>query len=409
ISDWLFGVNYWFPRVLGIAVQSAGIFWLFKIATNTMDHRAGMFAIMFYGLSLLWRSTGGKYVSYTETYAITCIIISVYFSIVCSAKRHAFIGGVFSGLGLGFRLTAIFGILPMMIFTLKKDSKSALYYFGGIMASIAFLILSFSLAGIKVNDFLFYGLADNFGAGSVTARSFAWKSQQFANGFFYSEIILFYPAIIVYFILKRKIDFLEAWLVSEFCGIIILGTYDPSHFKNLLPVMSLISAFVVSYLIKEYHAPLKYMLLIMGFVFFPKTFEPLFAAKKFFLRSSPSKPRTKTDFDGQTGKREAGLWIRSHTLSNDKVFVAGYCAEVMLYSERVSPSIYFNATQTLFAKKHLFVDLLSEEPAMILIPLSESYSTSVDSDIRLFIRGLVGRDYKFDTCVYNYSVYRHRR
>ncbi|HEY8734538.1 MAG TPA: glycosyltransferase family 39 protein, partial [Puia sp.] len=244
ISDWLFGVNYWFPRVVGIAVQSAGIFWLFKIATNTMDRRAGMFAIMFYGLSLLWRSTGGKYVSYTETYAITCIIISVYFSIVCSAKRHAFIGGVFSGLGLGFRLTAIFGILPMMIFTLKKDSKSALYYFGGIMASIAFLILLFSLAGIKVNDFLFYGLADNFGAGSVTARSFAWKSQQFANGFFYSEIILFYPAIIAYFILKRKIDFLEAWLVSEFCGIIILGTYDPSHFKNLLPVMSLISAFV---------------------------------------------------------------------------------------------------------------------------------------------------------------------
>ena len=24
ISDWLFGVNYWFPRLLGIAVQSTG-------------------------------------------------------------------------------------------------------------------------------------------------------------------------------------------------------------------------------------------------------------------------------------------------------------------------------------------------------------------------------------------------
>src|SRR6476660_5695963 len=32
ISDRLFGVNFWFPRLLGIAVQSAGIFLLYKIA-----------------------------------------------------------------------------------------------------------------------------------------------------------------------------------------------------------------------------------------------------------------------------------------------------------------------------------------------------------------------------------------
>src|SRR3978361_688417 len=32
LSDWLFGVNYWFPRVLGTIVQSAGIFYVYKIA-----------------------------------------------------------------------------------------------------------------------------------------------------------------------------------------------------------------------------------------------------------------------------------------------------------------------------------------------------------------------------------------
>src|ERR1700676_5636946 len=47
ISDWLFGVNYWFPRLLGIAVQSAGIYWLFKIADKTINQKAGIFAISF--------------------------------------------------------------------------------------------------------------------------------------------------------------------------------------------------------------------------------------------------------------------------------------------------------------------------------------------------------------------------
>src|ERR1700686_3977060 len=41
ISDRLFGVNYWFPRLLGIAVQSAGIFFLYKIAEKTISHRSG--------------------------------------------------------------------------------------------------------------------------------------------------------------------------------------------------------------------------------------------------------------------------------------------------------------------------------------------------------------------------------
>src|SRR5450755_3619822 len=76
ISDRLFGVNYWFPRLIGILVQSAGIYGLYKIAEKMFSPFAGILTISFYGLSLLWHSTGGKYVSYTETYAITAVIIS---------------------------------------------------------------------------------------------------------------------------------------------------------------------------------------------------------------------------------------------------------------------------------------------------------------------------------------------
>jgi hypothetical protein len=409
ISDRFFGVNYWFPRLLGIGVQSAGMYGLYKIAEKTINPRAGLIAISFYGLSLLWRSTGGKYVSYTETYAITCVIIAVYFCIACSKNNYAFMGGLFAGLGLGFRLTAIFGIIPLFIFSLKKSRRAALAFLLGILASSGLLILLAEWAGIRMSEFLFNGFTDNFGPGSATAYSFAWKAQRFADNFFYSEIILFYPAVVCYFILNRKFNFLKAWLFSEFIGIVILGMYDRCHFKDLLPAMSLMGAYTVDFLVENYRAPLKQIMLGLWIVFFPKTFEPLLAVKKFFSTKSSQRinNNSKDAFESEDFKKLLGLWIRSKTLISEKVYVAGYGAQIQAYSERISPSRYFNVTQTPFARKRLFSDLLTYKPSMIVIPLSESYSDVVDPDIRLFVNDLALKNYSLDTCLYNYNIFRY--
>jgi hypothetical protein len=191
ISDRLFGANYWFPRLLGTFVQSAGIYFLFKIAERTISARAGIFAISLYGLSLLWHSTGGKYVSYTETYAIACVIISIYFGIV-SGKR-SYISGLFAGFGLAFRFTAAFGIIPLIIFSFKRSPKTALIFLLGASTSIVLLLILAGFSGIRINEFLFYGMTDNFGSASTTAHSLNWEIHQKIQGFFYSGLILFYP------------------------------------------------------------------------------------------------------------------------------------------------------------------------------------------------------------------------
>ncbi len=73
LSDFFFGVNYWFPRVLGTLFQSLGAFFLYKIAKALVGRRGGLLAVSFYGLSVLWHGADGRYVSYTETYKITFI------------------------------------------------------------------------------------------------------------------------------------------------------------------------------------------------------------------------------------------------------------------------------------------------------------------------------------------------
>src|SRR6185503_9226420 len=41
LSDKLFGVNYWFPRLLGTLCQSVGVFYIYKSATHIPVNRQG--------------------------------------------------------------------------------------------------------------------------------------------------------------------------------------------------------------------------------------------------------------------------------------------------------------------------------------------------------------------------------
>ncbi len=409
ISDRLFGVNFWFPRLLGIAVQSAGIYLLYKIAEKTISHRAGLFAISFYGLALAWRTTGGKYVSFTETYAITFILAAMCTSMLFRSDRYLFISGLLAGFGLGFRLSAIFGILPLLVFNFNKGGRNGFIFLLGILSTAGVLLLSGLWAGIHLSDYIFYGFTDNFGSGSPTSHSLAWEAQGFADGFFYSELILFYPAVLVYFFIKKGMDLLKGWLMSEFIGIVVLGIYARNHFKDLLPVMSLMSAMVVDRLIEnDGMAPRRFMLGIW-ILFFPKSFEPLFAIKKFFLPGRLSSVNNKSvTYEDENRKKDIGLWIRNNTDTKEKVFVAGYGAQIQAYSERQSPSVYFNVTQTPFAKKRLFADLLTNKPTLIVIPLSDKYAGAVNEDIRSYVQELVTNNYTLDTCLYNYNIYKYR-
>src|ERR1700748_2669390 len=107
LSDWLFGVNYWFPRVLGTICQSVGIYYVYKIANQIAGKRAGILAITFYGLSVLWHCVDGRYASHTETYEVMFIIISFYLYLNSQNNKGFFLSGFLAGIGLGFRVSAV--------------------------------------------------------------------------------------------------------------------------------------------------------------------------------------------------------------------------------------------------------------------------------------------------------------
>lgn len=405
LSDLLFGVNYLFPRVLGTLCQSVGIYYIYKIAHHIAGKQAGILAISFYGLSVLWHCADGKYVSYTETYEVLFIIVAFYIFLTRQNNTGAFLCGFLAAIGLGFRLSAVFGIIALFISSLRRGKKFYLVFCGGLFAGVSLLIILFVAAGIPINEVFTYALTDNFGTGSTTDHSLLWRLEQMFGMFFYSEMVLFYPLLLAYWFIKRRVDWLLLWLIIEFIGINIVGNYARVQIKDLLPAFSLISAFAVVDLINTYNISFKRILLLVWICFFPKLLEPLVNLKKLFVNDLPKTEDISAQPD-ELRCKQLGLWIRANTNVHQKIFVAGFGAQVQVYSERLSPTIYFNVTQTDIAKKRFYEDMATNKPDVILVPRFPNYTKYVSADLRQYVEHLVAGSYSFDKSLHGYDIYR---
>jgi len=409
LSDKLFGVNYWFPRLVGTVCQSVGIYYLYKIAKRIMGWRAGILAMSFYGLSVLWHGADGKYVSFTETYDVMFIIMSFYYFVTSKNKKGYFISGFLSVIGTGFRLSGFFGIVTLFITSFKHHRTCTYMFCLGVLSGVIFLSLIFLLAGIDFRDIYTYAFADNFVPGSTTDHDIWFRAVHFCEMFFYSEVILFYPLILTYFFIRKKVDWLILWLIFEFIGINIIGNYARVDLKDIFPPMALIGALVVAHLISIHKIPMKYVMTVVWICFSPKLVEPfinfqrLFKGEYQFAANFCHEPYITPD---ESACRQLGWWVKANTNAQDKVLVAGFGSQVQVYSERQSPSIYFNATQTRLAKERFFKDMRQNEPEMILIPLFSDYRQYIDAGLQTFIDQLVEKDYDFDQCMFNYNIYR---
>ncbi|OCX50232.1 hypothetical protein BEL04_23265 [Mucilaginibacter sp. PPCGB 2223] len=408
VSDWLFGINYWFPRVLGVICQSIGIFYIYKIAVKLAGDRAGVLAISFYGLAVLWHCVDGRYTSYDETYDVLFMILSAYFYIDKTNKSFL-ISGVLAAIAVGFRLSAGFGTAALLINLLYHNRRQALFFCIGGLTGILLLAAGYGLAGIDLYSIYRYEIGDNFGPGSTTDHGFLWRMQQMLNTFFYSELVLFYPFVLIYLFVKKKADWLVLWLVFQFIAMNVVGNYARVQLRDLLPAFSLMSAIAMAHIVETYRVPMKYPMTIIWLCFLPKPLEPFVNFKKLFVTEQVNTDAYSHPPFIQPDEyvwKKLGLWIKANTSVDTKVFIAGYSATPLLYSERLSPTIYFNATQTQLAKQTLYRDIALNKPGMILVPLFPEYKQYIDADLRNYIDRVVAKNYHLDRTLYSYNIYR---
>ena len=408
ISDWLFGNNIWFPRLLGTIVQSIGVWYLYKIVMLLAEKRAATFSLIIYGLSLMWLVTGGRYVSFTETYCVSFLIPSFYYALKKQNAKSYIISGILAAAAICFRITGVFGAITILLLILKNDKKKLLPFFVGTIISLLLFFLFLFLNGIKIHDFIFYGFTDNFGPGSITDRPVSIKWNLFKDLFIWSPLMLFYPFVIHYIFKIKSNRILLIWLFLEVTGIIVIGDFARNHLKHILPVLSIIAGISIINLIDCYKFYVKWVYIVIIAVFFPKTLEPLHGIKNSLYPIAEKSAELCTHPYEQPDPYQLkllGLWLKNNSKPSDKILIAGTGSQVHAYAERLSPSIYFNATHTNVAKKRFFQDVLLNQPKMILIPKFPEYEKYTDEELRNFIKKTVEGNYSPVECRFGYWVY----
>ena len=410
LSDILFGVNYWFPRVLGTLVQSAGVWYLYRTAAHLAGKRAGMLVVVLYGLSALWTSTQGKYVSLTETYEVTALIVAAYCWVTAKGGRQLFVGGLFAALALGFRLTAAAGVLSIFIFSLLATWRYAVYFAMGVSAGLIVLAGAISLTGIHLSDVWHYSFIDNFAAGNLFERSFGEKMDGLLNGFVFSELAIFYPFLIGYVVVRRRLDWVVCWLLGGCICIYRIGLFDPAHFRDILPTLSLAGGLFIDHVIRKHVIPFRPALAMVAICFFPRTMEPIRVLRQLLwppvAASSAgycNPPYSPLD---NISRKKMGWWIRDHTRETDRVLIPFFCPVVQVYSERVSPTMYFSMNENTRAKARFYQEVRDHRPDVVVIPLSGEYRRLVSGEMRSWIQQMVDTGYRDDGCMYGFTIYR---
>ena len=411
ISDFLFGTNYWFPRFLGAIVQSIGIVFMYKLVLKIAGNNAALIAVSIYGLSLAWKSTGGKYISYTESYEICLILAAFYYFRRNDDKKSFFVSGSLAALAVFFRLTGAFGALALFLFAFQKGKRSALFFVCGLLLTSLVTLSAFALAGIPLKEFFFYSFIDNFGEGSVSNQGLLWKLETLVNAMFLSDLALFIPGIAGYIFIRKKLDLFAVWLLLAFIALNIIGLYARQHFRDLLPPMCIMTAISVNYLVEKSQLKLSAILLLVWITFFPKQIEPLIALKNLIKGDASQQKHFCEDIHLKVydeDKRKLGEWMENNSVISERVYIAGMSAVVQVYANRISPTIFFNATQTRKAIQKTKEDLSNSKPTFILIPQSDDYFR-VDASVRSLVDSVVKKDYHYEGCQYSYAVYRLNR
>jgi len=291
----------------------------------------------------------------TETYQVLPAIISIYlFFLFYNNKKWnlLFLSGIFAAISFFFKQTGISIVFPILIFLLflKISFKEKLIYFFlfflGFLIPV-FLILLYFILNNALYDFLNQVFLYNMLYIKLLKKSFFFN---FTNSFLFKRPILLICAIFGILILFFNIIFKKTYNFKPFGIFLLILTifdfyflslskrYYNHYFVQLIPSLSLLSAILFDFILKNTKIYISIVILFLIFILSGATSNMEFAIKfkiknKNFININSSKYTTGYDYD-------VIKWILENTNQNDSIYFLGTETRLNFVTKRKSPSKY---------------------------------------------------------------------
>ncbi|MCK5134918.1 MAG: glycosyltransferase family 39 protein [Bacteroidales bacterium] len=392
ISYILFGVNYFFVRVLGVVAILFSSLIIYLIGKKLHTHLAGIFSMVIFGFTMTWHQLNGAYTAQTETFMVLFSTLSFYFIIKGAGSRKwkhwVLLSGFSMGLAIAFKQIAVTTTLALIIFFIvyaasnltNKNKLLGLILLGsGIIISTIFSLIPLLVSGVSLVDYIDGAWLILLKPGS--SASIMLYVQNFFRIWFGSRMVSFYPFLCLLFLqsglVKNKYFIgLLIWMLFDFIGVNASGYYYGHQIKQFIPSVSIIIGVLLNNLLmnriseKSVRSRYATIILISSII--------LLFPYGYLLNNTHRTGYSDTN-------REIGRWLEENTKEADYVYIAGTGGNPILsYSGRVSSSKYFNTTFVTSAveRELLLFDLEEKPPLYYLSPKS---STGIGEKVEGYI------------------------
>ncbi len=362
-SQWLFGLNIWFPRLLAVLFTLGTGFFIYLLTKKFGPKRAALFAMTIFILTMPLNSTDGTYAE-TEVFMNFFRILAFLFSLLAfeKPKRRLFVAlsGVAYGWAIAFKQLAVLDVIPLIAFHLvfvgkdwKRFLEHALWFVVGALGATGMSLVPYLLSGGTISNYIDGAWLILLRSGSSPATLVSRISGFFAH-FFNVRLAFLALALLAYIISRKKLAAatpytvpLLIWALTDFLAYNADGWYLEHHLKVFIPSWSIIFGLMIDYglsRLRVHHgAPGRSteddqdalaILAMVGLLIFYIPFETNYYQNiRKNLRGDV--------FD--TSLTDLGIYARHITKPGDYIYIWGlHIGPTYYYSNRLAPSRYFS-------------------------------------------------------------------
>lgn len=383
ISYDLFGINYLFPRILGLLSVVLTTYLIFKIGSLINNEKAGFISSVLFSFIPFWSAANGPVLDYTENFMI--LFTTSFFIILLNCKEYNiiktfFFAGACFGLAISFKQIAILPFLGSFLYIFYKLKEplpiilALLFLILGALLTTFLTLLPLMISGTSLYNYINGAWQILLNEGSSYPLSF-YRIPKFFEMFFNSRIVLFYPILLIgiYRIsdLKKAHSFryLTAWLIIAFIGVNSSGYYSDHQIVQMLPPLTLFCGIALSNALNISRSKYFYYYLTFGLlILFP--YNVFFSNTISIVNSKDNLVKAlENQFRGNSENANLGRWIDSNTQKDDRIYCCcKFSNSIMSYSDKRSASKYFNLffVTAPSIKQKVRRDLKKQEPEIVI-------------------------------------------